>query len=488
MKLRTVTGVTVFVTLGYIAYHGTRSFLRNEITVNITEVVHLPPSERALELEGRTSLQGEIQCETYLMRSYRFFMRLSATMTSGFCAHPPATRPRNRVMQATETTGSFREKKQKEPPAIFVDHVSGMVDQWELVPSGKVCFTPACIGDELLLGYEGCVQSGYCVSATIRNCYLQADETPGLKRLSFELVVYDVIHGAKVRIALSNRYCDIVAIHTGGVGSIQQPNAQKQHHIVWDIGTVDEMTWMKVKSPADGVMPEGRLARRGFTDDDLASALENSEGTGTVLNSTYSPGVTGGRGEKGEADDYGDASEGVLGRCRGSGLPEGTQLLVVNFILLFEDPDGLEGDYISSDSDLGEGEEDLGEEDEAKRRRGARRASGLGSTVSRKAAKREERARKKAAKQLNYNSSVSEGRGVSTRIPSIEFTYSVVGLASGVTVRKLQTVSERPNWIPCSLVDRWFLRWMVPCIHELRLEKFANYTTWFLQPVLVASL
>ncbi|KAF8292678.1 hypothetical protein TcYC6_0116070 [Trypanosoma cruzi] len=503
LKIRRFAEIAFAVTLGYVAYRGMQSFLRNEVTISITELVHLPPSERLLEVDDATSLQGEIRCETYLMRSYRFLMRLSASVKAVSISPPPTSRTRHRVTHAAES-GSYRSifshgvnKKREGLPNVSVHDVHSMVDYWELSPNGNVYFTPPCIGDELLMRYEASVKAGYLVNAAVRNCYLQTDETPGLKRLSFDLVVYDVLHAAKIHIALPNRYCDVVAIHTGGVGIIQQPNSNKPHHFIWDIGTVDETTWMKVKTLAPDVLPESRLARRGFTDDDLATAIErqkSGDNVSVVANSYQLPNTMDSkfdsRSERCDDDNVfdGGVNKGMLGTRTSSGLPEGTQLLIAHFILVFEEPDEMEHDYVSTDSEMNEGEDEGGEYDEVRRRKGTRDSSPGGAGISRKDAKREERARKRKLRRSSADLILAAGHGVPTRKPTIELSYSVVGLASGVSVRKLQTVSDLPNWIPRSFFDSWVLQWMVPGIQQLRLGKYAHYTSWFVQPVPVASL
>ncbi|RNF11692.1 hypothetical protein TraAM80_00776 [Trypanosoma rangeli] len=503
LKVRDCTRIAVAVALGYIAYRGVWSFLRNEITISVTELVQLPPSERLLELDEQTPLQGEIRCETYLMRSYRFLMRLSANV-KGVSTSPPATsHSRHRVIHATENT-SYRtmmshgiSKKREGLPNVTVHDVHSMVDYWELSPNGNVCFTPPCIGDELLMCYEASAKAGHPVNAVVKNCYLQADERPGLKRLSFDFMVYDIVHAAKIRIALPNRYCDVVTIHTGGVGLVQQPDARKPHHFIWDIGNVDETTWKKVKSLAPDVLPEGRLARRGFTDDDLAVAVErrkSGENSEVMANSYQLPNTMDtkleSRSERCDGDTPvdTDAKRGMLGTHTSSGLPEGTQLLIAHFLIVFEEPDGMEYDYVSTDSELSEGENEGGECDEARRRTGDTRSSRATVSTGRKAAKRESRAPKSKMVRYSADSLLTLGRGVSTSVPAVELSYSVGGLVSGVTVRKLQTVSDLPNWIPRSMLDRWLLRWMVPGIHQLRLGKYAQYNSWFVQPISVTSL
>ncbi|RNF25944.1 uncharacterized protein Tco025E_01790 [Trypanosoma conorhini] len=503
VKVRNCARIAAAAALGYLAYRGLRSFLRNEITISVTELVQLPPSEGLLELDEQTLLQGEIQCDTYLMRSYRFLMRLSANVKSVSTSPPPSARSRHRVIHATENT-SYRSiishgvsKKREGLPSLTVHDVHSMVDHWELSPNGNVYFTPPCIGDALLMRYEASVKAGHPVNAVVKNCYLQADERPGLKRLSFDLMVYDVVQAAKIRIALPNRYCDVVAIHTGGVGLMQQPDARKPHHLIWDVGNVDETTWKKVESLAPDVLPEGRLARRGFTDDDMAAAVERQKSGDNVEVMANSYQLSSAMEAKLEtrSENYdedaplaADANRGGPGTRRGTGLPEGTQLLIAHFHLVFEEPDGIENDYVSTDSELSDGEDGSGGCDEARRRTGDSRSARSTGGTSRKSAKREERARKRKMVRCSADSLANLGRGASTRVPAVELSYSVGGLASGVTVRKLQTVSDLPNWVPRSILDRWVLRWMVPSIHQLRLGKYAHYNSWFVQPVAVTLL
>ncbi|KEG15166.1 hypothetical protein DQ04_00161060 [Trypanosoma grayi] len=507
MNTRSLAKITAAVAMGYVAYRGMRSFLRNEITVSITEVVHLPPSDKMLEVDEQATLVGEIQCEAYLMHSYRFQMKLAANIKGGSLQPSSTPRLRHRVMHMAEN-GKYRNvvpysgsKKREGFPSILVDDVNCMVDYWELAMNGGIFFTPACIGDELLLRYEGPVKEGCTLNTAVRNCYIQTDGTPGLKRLSFDLVVYDVVHAVKVHIELPNRYCEVVAIHTGGVGRIHQPNPHKPHHFDWEVNTVDETTWKGVKELGPDVLPEARLARRGFTDEDLTAAMERGgrkgNDPGSMANNYPLRDVAELRleekGEDFEEDDCSDAAGGMLYHRERSGLPDGKRLLDAHFILIFEEPDGVEYDYASSDSDLPD-DEDEGDNSNnnnngrTTRKKSGRSASHADGKSSKKSLKREERARRKQLQRRSVDSILTAGLGVSTRVPSVELSYSVVGLASGVTVRKLQTVSDRPNWAPRSLLDTCLLRWLVPGILQRRLGKYAHYTTWFVQPVPVALL
>lgn len=73
-------------------------------------------------------------------------------------------------------------------------------------------------------------------------------------------------------------------------------------------------------------------------------------------------------------------------------------------------------------------------------------------------------------------------------IPKVELTYHLSSLASGAVVRKLQIVEQKDNWLPRTLLDHIALKRVIHSIRKSpksKVNRFAHYTTWVVQPVVV---
>ncbi|SCU72660.1 uncharacterized protein TEOVI_000423800 [Trypanosoma equiperdum] len=455
MSSRSVAKVAVAAAIGYVAYRGVLSFFKNEITLSISEVVHMSDGQCRQEIGGQVALKGEILCETYLMRSYRLSMKLSANIKGGTLSLSSHVPSRHRVLHINDVgtycnvVPSSGSKRRDGLPDIVVDNVHGMVDYWELLSCGNVCFTPPCVSDESVLRYEGKVRPGLSPSATIRDCYLQTDETPGRKRLHFDLIVRDTVHAVSIRIELPNRRCQLVLVDHGGVGSVTRLSKEASHCWAWDIPLFD---------------PRG-ASREIPTAADEASITK--------------PG----------SYPHGAMQETLVGAL-GSDLPEYTPSACTHFMLIFEEQEGGDNSDASTNSDMdGENvEEGFDELKDSPEGSSEMVTSNRAQKVSKKAMKRAERSRKKVTQRQRVDAIRTSRQGAVARGVAVSLSYSVSGLASGMDVRRLRTVSERPNWAPHSNFSRWILSFLSWCIYKPRLGKFAHYTTWFVQTVDVISL
>lgn len=67
-------------------------------------------------------------------------------------------------------------------------------------------------------------------------------------------------------------------------------------------------------------------------------------------------------------------------------------------------------------------------------------------------------------------------------LPSLQLTYRVSGLASGLRIKRLHVTSEKLNWVPVSFLDKHF--WNPFFLYFVnKLVKLENKTTWIVQPV-----
>lgn len=545
------------VVVGLLAFRGIRLFFQNDVVISVSELVRLPPcgagggggASAGAASSGPFPVQGKIEVETCVVRSYRFLLKLTAHVRDGAVAGGQVSdnsfsgkigsksgrhTARNRVQPtatggtlsfvrsnsltnsasasgAATTASSPSAFSRKNNPMLVLEEVHPMVDGYELDTTGQILFTPACISDEILLRYSTSVvprarpaspvsstasptikedervtqpcsispATDFANNVSIRSCYLQADEmTSNGQRLSFTVDFREAVQGAKVVIRLPNRRCRLLRVHTGGLGRALQPVRAKPHHIVWDIGSVDANTYKHVEDAKTGR-------------DSAAAAMEATREGKLVQQITASAGAS------------------------------APFLLSSSFYLVFvqeaEDYDHT-GESSSEDDDLNSeaaGDYDGGAgEDNSSFGVGGRRSTATSGKASRasdvasasvrsaggkqsaRAQRRaEERASKKRQKkggkasgQLGSEASMMAARGVSTKGPSVELTYSMVGLVSGTAVRKLQVVRDAPNWVPRSPFDRYVLRLLLPGLASLKLNKFAHYTTWVVQPVVITQI
>nr|CCC94353.1 conserved hypothetical protein [Trypanosoma congolense IL3000] len=436
ISTRSMVKITVATAIGYVAYRGVLRFMQNNITLTITEMVRLPVSASQGGSDDSTTLCGEIQCETYLTRSYRLSMKLSANIKGGSLTLPSSGRSHHRVVQAADNgicpslIPPSASKWKEGLPDIVVDDVNPMVDYWELLSYGNVCFTPPCISDEYLLRYEGAIKPEFSPIAFIENCFTQPDDIPGRKSLLFDLVVCDVVHTVSVYIELPNRQCQVVSIDHSRLGNISQPNRNKPHHVRWDIPSIGPSR----ESGMHGIPHDASFEVSG----NVLADLESSTRVRFVL--VF---------EELSREDYNDASA---------------------------------NSDIDDDSDL----EVAGAEMEGGGDTGAQRGV---STANKKAAKREKRAKMKQKQYQKISLARTTTKGAAGHNVAVSLSYSVSGLVSGMEVRKLRTVSDRPNWVACSGPAYYLMHLLeLLYVNKPRLGKFAHYTTWIVQTPDVVSL
>lgn len=359
-----------------------------------------------------------------------------------------------------------------------------------------------------------------CGNVTVRSCYLQADELArnGMK-LSLEVEVASPVHDLQLLIRLPHRRCRFLRADTGGVGSVRQPmKAKRPHRLVWDIGTVEKPRSGEARAAQEGRKTSKHRSKRGKD-----AGLDSEDG------SKATGGADGGKDAHATASED-DAAPPTAKEVRGGDAVFdpmlGFRLLVARCTVVFEQPADLfldeDDDNSSSDDNGGDGNGSGNDEAEeeaggygdgdgggdgndqpalgSSRGTGSRRGPSLPSRVrpsgaasapnhsykaARRAAKRRQRGEEKRKRR---EEAVLAGRGSRVKFPSVEITYSTSGLASGTSVKKLQVLSDRPNWEARSVLDRWVLRRVVFGLEKLKLRRFANYTTWFVQPVPVTAL
>lgn len=521
--LSLVAKVCGAVALGFLAYRGVQLYFKNDITIYITEVVHLPPAavqhDRKPSPRGNANLsltiEGTVEMETCVMNSYRFLLKLAGHVRSSlFNAERVPTSPRSsrhRVLSlqasnapaddiffthlssnyglSSSSNNHGSGGSQRHGPSLVITAVDPIVDAYEADATGALAFTPACVGDSVLCRFT-CVASISTVEGTgstpvrsrtvpsslsplpsgdaglgnivVRRCIFESDgETAYCQRLTMELEFVRPVFGARVLIRLPSRHCRLHHSHTGGVGSVTQLLHQPRK-CVWDIGAVsEEMCTLS----SGGTATSGTL--EGVSDDDLM------------------PGA-------------------VIPAAPWSSAAKSLATLELVFerappALSFGEDDE-EAKATDSDDDNDNLFSSVGGGLSHTRRRqsvssrsssSARRALTAAAITTGRASKREERGRKaseKAARIREGGSSTSMRGAGGDGVPTVELVFSVNQLLSGTSVKKLQVVEERPNWKPRSRLDRLLLRRVVPGLEKLKLKKYAHYTTWFVQPVAVSHL
>lgn len=461
-----------------LAYRGLQLYGRNIITISITEVVNLPPIEEGGTTDAPFDIKGKIEVDAYLIRNYRFLFKLAAATLwdrrpagSGGVGSVPN---RNRVLSSSDSFALPALPSRRGSATLMVEDVDEMVDRYELSHSGLLCFTPASLQSARLLTYTAALPEGVKplqtsmsnslsrsdvgpgtldggalsprgeVVVSVHHCLWQADEGGfGHQRLSLHLQVAHPVFCLQLLIRLPSRRCRLVQAQTGGIGRVVQPFSLRPHHIVWEIGSVNP-------------------ARDGpITPVAAAQALES----------------------RGDAE----------------ALTRPSLLYDIPFTLTY-DRSGDCGDKDAETDSLSSSASD-GDDDPFCPTKSCQRESSTGRTAdggisrpplptsgkpsppnhSNKASKRAARSLQKLQESQRRRPGAI-GLGGPSRKPTLELNYSTSGLASGISVRKLQVLSETPNWQPRALLDRVLLR-CVPSLQELKLQKYAHYTTWFVQPV-----
>ena len=531
--LAKATGVAAVCLL---AYRSCQLYFKNDITIYITEVVHLPETagqRRRPQSDPSLSLtiEGKVEMETCLMNSYRFLLKLVGHVRTAFpdstksTNSPHCTRgARHRVLslQASGAYNNFRDDdsfsnvsattgSRKHSPFLTITSVDPIVDAYEAESSGLLTFTPACISDGLLCRYtcsansgneDGSVAQGSnghelvnSASSTspttpalrpalhsgdkglgsiyVRSCFVESDgETAYGQRLTIELEFIRPVFGARVVVRLPSKYCRIQRSSTGGVGTVTQLMHQPRK-CVWDIG---EVTEAMCSVPSEEVPASaGASAVAGAmtsVDELMPGAIVPAAATSCARLELVFEQPPPGV-AFGEEDE--DARSSVDSD---------------------EDEDSRFGSTVSS-------VKSSSSKWRARSGSGVWRLPGSASAGSppnsttastSRSRKREERARKAAEKAARIAESPNNGSELRVRgrggddVPSVEVVFSVNKLFSGTAVKKLQVLQETPNWVPRSRLDRLVLQRLVPNLEKMKLKKLARYTTWFVQPVVVSQL
>lgn len=496
----------------FLAIRGARLYFKNEVLISITEVIHLPEAaELQRQLVARPNLPlnitGKVEVETCVMRSYRFLLKLTGHVRCSIfaaerntSASPRSARHRVVSMQSSGensfsrsdssfSTVSTRDgiSPRKGNVTVVVDEVDAMVDAYEVDSSGVLCFTPACITETMLCKYsaittvDGLGTVGRPASPPalgsgtgqgvgnvyVRSCYLQPDAHSAYgQRLIIDMEFLRVVYGLRLVIHLPSRHCRLRRADTGGVGRIEKP-VGRPRSIIWEIGAVSE--------DMCGV-------------DTYCSTVSRS--------SNHRGGVDS------KAQDEKDRSNAVVRHDDDNeAAPRRSS---ARLVLVYERaPEGFT--YGEADEDAGCSGDDEDDEDAMSTRGGRGRSTAQRSAVRRRessaaqsnrARKREQRALKNAERSQKLlsrsgNGSLADSYRSMTSIsdiPTVELAYSINSLLSGTSVRKLQVLDEKANWVPRSRFDRKVLRRLVPGLEQQKLTKLAQYATWFIQPVSITQI
>ncbi|CCW69150.1 unnamed protein product [Phytomonas sp. Hart1] len=307
------------VVAAFLAYQTFCLYRRNNITVRITELVRLPPQGRIdgnpngadfIHNNPTIELKGSIEVETYLMRSYRFLLKLSAQLNGAtlgcgtynggdenVCKRSIQRRVlsfataynntnintandmvnmgnlsiSNSLISQSYNKGSVysssRTSAKPKGPMIEIKYVNEMVDQNEVLVNENICFTPACLSEEILMKYTMTISSAYLLNSQpalsstagdttdpfntksmspqsfsnllIQNAFLRPGN-PGNYCISFDLMVFQPLHELRLLIRLPNHHCRLVRSDTGGIGRVTFAEGKtKPHLLIWEIGGVD---------------------------------------------------------------------------------------------------------------------------------------------------------------------------------------------------------------------------------------------------------
>ncbi|KAG5481696.1 hypothetical protein CUR178_07049 [Leishmania enriettii] len=526
------------VVVGLLVYRGVQLYFKNEITIYITEVAHLPITAAQRRQQSSTqssanislTIEGTVEMETCVMNSYRFLLKLAGHVRSSLLdTKLVETSSRHRVLSvhasnaavgdssftplsdtcglSTSSNNSSGGSSRRHGPSLVITAVDPIVDAYEADATGALAFTPACVGDGVLCRFT-CVASTPPVegagstpalprsassslapassmlssplppgstglgSIFVRCCFFESDgETSYCQRLTMELEFVRPVYGTRVLIRLPNRHCRLHHSSTGGVGSVTQLLHQPRK-CVWDIGAVsEEMCAVSgdgtaTLETADGYIEDsqmpGAVAPAAF----FSPASKSFARLELVYEQTPSALYVGeGEEEETEATDSDDDNDDRFSNAGNAGGGASHR----------RSRQSLNGRSSSSQGRVSS--------------TGRTLAAAAASATSR-ARKREERARKavgKAARIREGGSRSSTRAAGDEDAPTVELVFSVNQLLSGTSVKKLQIVEERPNWVPRSRLDH-LLRRVVPGLERLKLKKYAHYTTWFVQPVAVSRL
>lgn len=531
--LSLVAKVCGAVAVGFLAYRGVQLYFKNDITIYITEVVHLPPAavQRDRKLSPRSNanlsvtIEGTVEMETCVMNSYRFLLKLAGHVRSSlFDAESAPTSPRSsrhRVLSLQASNAPSYDSlfthlssnyglsassnnhgsggSQRHGPSLVITAVDPIVDAYEADATGALAFTPACVGDSVLCRFTCVASIGTAEgasSAPVRSRGVPSSRSSPSSMVSSPLPSGDTgLGNIVVRRCIfesdgETAYCQRLTVELelvrpvfGARVLIRLPNrhCRLHHSHTGGVGSVTQL----LHQPRMCVWDIGAVSEEMCT--------LSSDGTATSGTS------------EGVSDD--DLMPGaVIPAAPWSSAAKSLATLELVFeqappaLSFGEDDEEAEATDSGDDNDnrfsstgnAGGGlTHSQRRQSVSSRSSSTRRALTVAASTTGRASKREERGRKaseKAARIREGGSSTSMRAAGGEGVPAVELVFSVNQLLSGTSVKKLQVVEERPNWTPRSRLDRLLFRRVVPGLEKLKLKKYAHYTTWFVQPVAVSQL
>ncbi|KAG5507624.1 hypothetical protein JKF63_06573 [Porcisia hertigi] len=523
--LSLVSKLSGAVVVGLLAYRAVQLYFKNDITIYITEVVHLPTRTAQYRRQSSSrsctspilTIEGKVEMETCVMNSYRFLLKLAGDVQSSvFDANkldPKSSRgSRHRVLSLQPTNDAVQSSSfesfgdiyslttfpngngsRRHGPSLVITSVDSIVDAYEADATGTLAFTPACVSDGVLCRFT-CVTNtdapnddGSAPRHSNRN---SVPEIPASSIVNSPLSVGDTalrsifVRSCFLESDSKAAYCQRLTMEIeflrpvfGARVLIRLPNRHCSllRSRIDGVGSVTQLpnrtrecVWdIGTVSEAMCAVYEGDTAPRVA----VGETVENTSMPGAIAPVAPSPSVK--------------KSLAKLELVFKQASPA---------LFFGEDYDEAEStNSEDDDSDRYSGAGNAGSNLSHKRLRQSATGRGLAATdSSRRARKRKERARKaneKAARIEEARSSSSSFREVGGEdVPTVELVFSVNQLLSGTSVKKLQVLEERPNWTPRSLIDYHLFRRIMPGLEKLKLRKYAHYTTWFVQPVAVSRL
>ncbi|GET87800.1 hypothetical protein, conserved [Leishmania tarentolae] len=530
--LSLVVKVCGAVTACFLAYRGTQLYFKNDITIYITEVVHLPPAaeQRDWKLSPQSNanvsltIEGTVEMETCVMNSYRFLLKLAGHVQSSlFDAQRAQTSPRSsryRVLSlqasntasddsfVTQLSGNYgltrssnhgSSGSQRHGPSLIITDVDPIVDAYEADATGALAFTPACVGDSVLCRFTCVTSIGLAEGAgrtPVRSRRASSFLSPPSSGVSSPLPSGDsglgsiVVRRCTFESDGEKAYCQRLTLELEFIRPvfdarvlIRLPSRHCRLHRshTGGVGSVTQL----LHQPRKCVWDIGAVSEEMCT--------LSHDGT-----------ATSGRTEELSEDNL--IPDALIPAAPWSSVAKSLATLELVFqqappAFSFGEDDE-EAEATDSDDDMDNRFSSTGnagggpshsrrQPSVSSRGSSTRRAlTAVASTTSR-ASKREERGRKareKAARIRESSSRTSMRASSGESVPTVELMFSVNQLLSGTSVKKLQVVEVRPNWAPRSRLDHLVLRRVIPGLTTLKLKKYAYYTTWFVQPVAVSQL
>ncbi|KAK7196790.1 hypothetical protein NESM_000619100 [Novymonas esmeraldas] len=521
-----------------LVYRGVRLYFKNDITVYVTEVVHLPTTAVQQQQQQRqrrrqpqpqqtpgfsVSIEGTVEVETCVMNSYRFLLKLaghvrSSLVDTGRAAttkSPSSSRNRVLSMQASNASvddASFiscnhnnnsSSSGRRGGPSLLITAVDPIVDAYETDATGALAFTPACVGEGVLCRYTCVASSGVSGDAAdgsgSRSDSSAASPVPSTPLPSGPTGIGNVyVCSCFLESDGETAYCQRLTVEVefirpvfGARVVVRLPSrhCRLQRSNAGGVGSVAQLLHQPRKCVWDiGTVSEDMCAVWGG-----GSGASTAVDDGDLVDSAM-PGAT----------VPPSASSAVKSRARlelvyeqappGFTFGEADEAAAGSSDSSDDDDDG---DSLSrfGGSNSGSGRAShprsrlstrARSRSGSQRRMGSVGAAAAPTTTTSRARKREERATRARERAERVSRGVRVASGDDA--PTVELVFSVNQLLSGTSVKKLQVVEERPNWEPRSRLDHVVLRRVVPGLERLKLKKYAHYTTWFVQPVEVSQL